>query len=424
MMSGARRRWIAALMALFALSLLAACGSDGDSGDESGAASDNGDVTDSGTLTVWHYFDESAGGLFTAIEGWEKDFEKAHPDVDVKLQFVPYGRIVSKVAAASAAGEGPDLIILTGPFLPEMQRAGALEPLDEYWDAFAGKDQFPAAVQDVNRIDGELYAIQAYANIVAVQYNKDLLAKLKLEPPQSYEDLEAAMAKAKAEGYGAITTDATPGANGEFWGASWLVNAGWSYQDAGNEEAILEAFGRIEDWREKGYLSPNDATQSGETENMQSGKYLFSQDGNWTIEILKEAGIDFGILNFPGVDKAVLGGETFAVGGHSKNPELAWLFVEEMILSKEGAVDFAEAGSSPLRQDVLSEPEIRDNPLLAAYTEIASTSEAIPLGTNSGKVTQVMGDAYNQLVAGKYSAAEAAETITSQVPSLIAEGAE
>lgn len=375
----------------------------------------------SGTVTVWHYYDEGAGGLFPLIDTWKKNFEAAHPDVTVEFQYQPYDQMTSKVTAAAAAGKGPDIVMPAGPFLPEMVKAGAIEPIDSYWDAYADKGLFPAPTQDNNIIDGKRMATQFYTNVVGVYYNTKILTEIGAEPPTSVAEMEAAMEKAKAAGYTGFTTSAATGAGGEFFLVPWLLGTGWTYDNAAAPEA-LGILQTLEGWRDKGYLSKNDAAGFTATPNFATGKYLFAQEGNWNLSTVDKAGVDYGIAVFPGVDRAVIGGELVALGANSKNKDLAWAFVQETYLSKQGGLDAVTAGSIPLRSDLAEEPSVTENEKLADFTKIASGSVPTPLVKGAGKVSASIGDAFNQLVAGKFTAQQAAEQIAEQVPPLIEAG--
>lgn len=434
------RQNLGRLALLAALLLLAtACGGGGGSADGAGRdaaaeepASEGGSASEgdsaaaggaggelSGELVIWHYYDEGAGGLYDLIGEWETRFEEAHPEVDVTFEYQPYDEMVSRTVAAAAAGEGPDLLLPTGVFLPEMVAAGALQPLDELWEGYEDSDQFPAEVQDANLIDDQRYAVQAFANVLGIFYNEDILTEIGVEPPTSLDELEEAFQAALDAGYTPFTTSGTTGAGGEFWLTPWLFGAGWTYDEA-DDPAAAEILGRIEGWREAGYFSTNDATGFNSNANFVTGDYAFSQDGNWNLSSFEEdADFEYGVAVFPGVERAAVGGEVIALGAGAEDPELAWAFATEILLSQDGARDVAGAGSVPLRQDMLEDPAVTENEDLAQFAEVASQSIGPPLLESTGEISEVLGGAWNELIAGTTSADEAAQRIATEVPPLV-----
>jgi ABC-type glycerol-3-phosphate transport system substrate-binding protein len=372
-----------------------------------------------GQLTVWHYYDEGSGGLQPFVKTWEERFEKANPGVDVKFEYVPYDQMASKVISAAAAGQGGDVILTAAPWVPEMAKAGAVQDIGRYWDGFAGKSKFPEKVEEGGVLQGKRYGVQAFTNIEGVYYNKDILDKIGVQPPTTLDELEAAMGKAAAAGFTPFTTAAPTGAGGEFSAAPWMLSNGWTYQDAG-AQAGRDALTRVQGWRDKKWLSPNDASGFNAGKNFTTGKYAFAQEGNWMLGAFKkDLKFSYGVLNLTGHDKALIGGEMLTIGGKTKKPDLAWKFIEQTFLSEQGGIDAAEAGSVPLNKDVASKDVVTKDPNLAAYTKIAASSVSAPMVPNTGKISDAIGSAWNEFIAGKIDANAAADRIAKQVPPLL-----
>lgn len=403
------RRACLALVTALAVTTLGACG-----GEESSGATGGQD-----TLTVLHYYDEGAGALKDLPPEWERRFEDANEGIDVKFEYVPYDQMQQKVVSAAAAGKGWDVILAAGPWLPEMIKAGAVQPVDSCWEGFEDADQFPENTQGAGIYEDQRYAMQAFTNVEGIFVNEKILKEIGVDVPTDLDEMEVAMQKAKDAGYNAFTTAAPPGAGGEFNLVPWLASAGWTYDEAGDPVAE-EVLGRLQEWRDQGYFSPNDASGFNAEKNFTTGKYAFAQGGNWNLGTFEsDLTFDWSAQVIDGIDSALLGGEVIAVGGSSDDPELACQFVTDTFLSSEGATDFAKAGSVPLRADAADIPEVTENPDLSAFAEIASSSLANPVNENTAKISDVVGGAYNEFVAGQIDAAEAAERIADEVPPLM-----
>jgi len=400
--------------------LLAACGGGGSdaAGSGSGSGGGGGGGEPAGELVVWHYYDEGAGGLERAIAEWETNFEADHPEVDVRLEYQPYDQMVQKVTTAAAAQQGPDIVMGTHPFLPEMVKAGALAPMDEYWDAYEEADQYPAEIEDGLIVDGERYGVQGYANVEGLYYNADILSEIGVDVPTDMASFEAAMAAAQEAGYTPLTVSAPAGAGGEFAAVPWLAGAGWSY-DEPDHPGAEEAMTRLSDWVEAGYINSDDATGFNGGTNFITGNYAFAQEGNWNLATFaEEADFEYGVALFEGVHRAAIGGEVASIGSGAEDPDTAWLFIQEQILSQDGNRSALEAGSVPLRADMAEDPALVENEPLQAYAEIAAQSVSIPLDDATPQVSEVLGTAFNEVIAGTIDGVEAAERIATQLPEL------
>jgi multiple sugar transport system substrate-binding protein len=179
---------IAALVAagLSALALSACGGGDDNSSGTAQAFDPNKDVT----ITVWQPFtpDERESGVFDSVVA---DFEKLHPNVDVKTVA---GVNDEKIVAAVRGGNAPDVALSfssdnTGAFC----NSGAWIDLQPYIDRDkVDINEFPKAVQDYTEYQGTRCAMPLLADVYGLYYNKDMLAQAGItSPPKTYSELDA-----------------------------------------------------------------------------------------------------------------------------------------------------------------------------------------------------------------------------------------
>ncbi|MFP3589620.1 extracellular solute-binding protein, partial [Paraburkholderia sp. SIMBA_055] len=71
------------------------------------------------------------------------------------------------------------------------------------WGSFADADQIAQGAR--TEVDGEVYAVQGYVNLLGLIYNKTILDELGLAAPTTIDELEKDMAAATAAGYEGIT---------------------------------------------------------------------------------------------------------------------------------------------------------------------------------------------------------------------------
>ena len=133
--AGARRGWQLLAVGAAALALAAAgCSS-------SGGGSSNGKIT----ITELDYFTSSGGNA--AVNWYNKQFEKAHPNVTVKREVVPYANLITKVLQEASAGDLPNIVMLDNPNVPEVAATGQLKPLNGL-PGFTTSGYVPGAISE------------------------------------------------------------------------------------------------------------------------------------------------------------------------------------------------------------------------------------------------------------------------------------
>lgn len=138
------------------------------------------------TITYWQY---DYATRVDAMNQLIEQFEAANPDIDVVQETFPYDAYQARIAAALAAGEGPDVMQLYYGWLPGYVRAGYVEPLPEqYFDAATIESEFAPVVQAA-KLDGVYYGLPTAVRSLALFYNADMLAEAGYsEPPQTWDE--------------------------------------------------------------------------------------------------------------------------------------------------------------------------------------------------------------------------------------------
>src|SRR4051812_15158155 len=163
LMHRAARTTALALAAASALTLTA-CGGSG--GSDVGAAAKQ-------TLTVW-----AMGTEGEKLADVAAAYEKAHPNITVKVTPVGWDVAHQKLVAAAAAGKLPDVVQMGGSYLGEFADMGVLEPVDT--GTFKEDDFFPAAWQQ-GSYDGKTYGVPWYVDTRVLFYRTDLAEKAGIE---------------------------------------------------------------------------------------------------------------------------------------------------------------------------------------------------------------------------------------------------
>ncbi len=376
------------------------------------------------TLTIWHYY--NADGQVEGLEHMAEAFEAKHPDVKVEFSYVPVDQFTTKAVTAAGAGTGPDVLVFGASGTYSLAQAGAIAPMEDWWSGYADKDQFPDGV--LQRVDGELYGVQGYVNLLGLWYNQDLLDQLGAEVPTTTEEMEAVMQKAADAGIQGVTLTGKPGLESQWQGFPWFTSAGFSYGEP-QAAPMAETFGMLQDWVAQGYLSPEAATwdQTIPFQQFAAGNSVFAVNGNWQIGAAKEATFDYGVGLMPISDQGgvLLGGEVQNVGAFSKHPDLAQEFLESTFFSVDGELILLDTfGAIPARADAAGSAKISEDPILSVFADIVqkqgrpSPSPQVP-SKNVNEVENLVGDYWSKAVAGDGAPDQLADDLLSQLVPLL-----
>ncbi|WP_265491455.1 ABC transporter substrate-binding protein [Microbacterium sp. CBA3102] len=192
-------RFGAAAIAAVATLSLASCGFGGSSGDSGG-----GDGSTTLDLLVPSYSDGTKANWETVIDG----FEKANPDIKVKLEVQSWDNLEKVVSTKIQAGEAPD-IYNGGPFagfvgdelLYPVEDVVSEETYSDFQDSFLKNAE----------VDGTAYALPLIASARALFVNNALLDQAGVEAPTDWDSLLDAATKVSALGGGSPVTGCRSG---------------------------------------------------------------------------------------------------------------------------------------------------------------------------------------------------------------------
>jgi multiple sugar transport system substrate-binding protein len=169
---------------------LTGCSSSGNSGSKDGKI----------TLNVWGMGDEAK-----SLPEMEKKFEAANPNIDVKVQAIPWSTAHDKLLTAVASKKGPDVVQMGTTWVPEFGSAGALMDLTPYVDKYPElkADNFFDGSLATAKYDNKTVGIPWYIDTRVLYYRTDLLASVGYkEAPKTWEELSDAAQKLAKRGQG------------------------------------------------------------------------------------------------------------------------------------------------------------------------------------------------------------------------------
>ena len=318
------------------------------------------------------------------------EFERANPDIRVRVQQIPWTSAHEKLLTAFAGDSLPDLCQLGNTWLPEFTALRALAPLESRVAesrTIAAADYFPG-IWATNVVDGRLYGVPWYVDTRLLFYRKDLLAAAGIDaPPRSWAEWERAMAALKkaresgkdSPGYAmllplnefepllalALQQDepllrdqqsrgdfAGPGFRRalEFYSAAF--RNGWAPAMGGGEISnVWTEFGR--------------------------GRFAFYISGPWNIEEFRrrlppERQGDWMTAPLPGPDGpgvSTAGGASLVVFRSSRHPEAAWRLVEYLSAPAVQLRFHELTGNLPPRRSAWRDERLAGDPHAAAFRD-------------------------------------------------------
>ncbi|CCK24869.1 sugar transporter sugar binding protein [Streptomyces davaonensis JCM 4913] len=196
-------------------------------------SSSDGDQSDGGptALDVWLMRD-SVSAAFQ--EEFEAGFEKAHPEIDVKIQIQEWEGIGEKVTAALASNDAPDVIEVGNTQVAQYAQSGGLT---DFTDKVAdlGGDAWLKGLAEPGAWEGKQYGIPYYAANRVVIYRTDLFEKA---------GIDASKIKTRDQWLAATEKLNKGGVQGIYLpGQNWFTLAGFVW-DEGGDLAVQEG----EDW--------------------------------------------------------------------------------------------------------------------------------------------------------------------------------
>jgi multiple sugar transport system substrate-binding protein len=136
------------------------------------------------TFDVWSY-------SIPTIQDNIKKFQKQNPDVTVSLRDTSWFDYHDVMATRLAGGNSPDVAYSSDHWLREWVAAGWIVPLDKYFTRFKSyqKEWAPYALEGMT-LDGKLYGLPYYADLVTFLYNADLIRKAGFKSaPKTWEEV-------------------------------------------------------------------------------------------------------------------------------------------------------------------------------------------------------------------------------------------
>ncbi|GAA5030357.1 hypothetical protein GCM10023258_27590 [Terrabacter aeriphilus] len=321
------------------------------------------------------------------------EFTKQFPNVTFDIREDQFA-VITQNAPRVLADDPPDLMRL--PQVSELAKEGLLKNLDPYAKAF-GWDQWPESqlaqmrvAEDGSRGSGPLYAQGLNFSLTGVFYNKDLAARIGMtQPPATLDELDSALAKAKAAGMVPIN-QFNGGATGGLafplqqlmasFGEVGPIND-WIFQKKGasiDTPNNLKAAQHLQKWIDAGYFADdiNSQDYAAMMSRFIGGKALFIFDGDWESGNLdKQMAGKAGFFLMPpatagGKQAAMSAPLTFGISARAANADCAAFFLNWAATNQKAReIGVTVGGSHPMGPADAYMPPVKEGTVTAATLE-------------------------------------------------------
>lgn len=388
------RRLLAATIAVAALALTNACGSDDDNG--GGGSAKSGAVT----LTEMDYYGTEPN---RAALGQLLDACAAKLGVTVNRQVVEDLR--TRLLQLAGAQSLPDLVLVDNPDLDQLAATGALVDLSAEG---LSTDGFYPNVVAASTYQGKLYGLAAGVNALALFYNKKLLTEAGVQPPKTWSELKSAAAKltkgTKQFGLG-MALPATE--EGSFQFESILFSGGGDLKTL-NSPASVAALQLVADMMTAGSLPKNVLTwnQANVEEQFANGTLAMMVNGPWQLPVLAKTSTDFGIVTMPvpdsgGTPSSPLGGEVWAAS-KGKNSAKAVDVIKCMTSAESAATWSKQVNYVPANQQAATRMATETPSMKTFVDEIpGAKGRTAELGPDYPKYSEALWTAVQAVLSGK-----------------------
>ncbi|MET7646612.1 sugar ABC transporter substrate-binding protein [Streptomyces sp. NPDC005426] len=376
------------------------------------------------TLTVW-----AMGAEGEKLADVAKVYEKAHPNITVKVTPVGWDVAHQKLVSAAAAGTMPDVAQMGGSYMGEFSELGVLEPVDT--KTFQEKDFFPAGWQQ-GEVDGQAYGVPWYVDTRVLYYRTDLAEKAGVtKPPADWKemrDLATAYQKKAGTKWGLSIQPSGLDTVQNFY--SFLYSAGGEIvNDKG--EAVIDSPEAVKALKEYGsYFDKglsNKSVQPGYdvVKDFGNGRVPMFFGGPWHVTLLNEGQPQlkgkWAVADVP-ADKgsvSMAGGSSLVISKDSEHKAAAAEFIKYLTDTKGQADWYERTKDLPANTAAWTSGDLADDAGLQIFKKQMDTAKSSPSLPNWTEITDKVDQAIAKVTQGKASAEDALKTAQSEIEGLV-----
>ncbi|GHO46825.1 ABC transporter substrate-binding protein [Ktedonospora formicarum] len=340
-------------------------------------------------ITFWTTYTDDIG--IPAQEAVIAAFEKANPDIQVKMVPIPGGDSdLSSLLTAVRGGTGPDVYFLPRFTTPQYAAMGLLENLGPQMareKIDLSKEFIPSAWSET-QYKGQTYSLPIESDARALYYNKSMLRQAGVDPdvldpshgPISIDTLKSIALKVNhTDARGAYDrVGFIPWLN-EGWHTTWAIAYGAKFFDANScqvtptDPGLEKAYQLFYDWNEvmpqnklntftSSYIQKNGPPSQ---DPFYTEHLAMTISGDWTLEQIKKYApkMDYGVTYLPSTYEGEQpytwsGGYSLTIPTGAKHADDAYRFMRFMTGPEGQRIYVKDTGHLPTWKSLLNEQSL------------------------------------------------------------------
>ncbi|WP_354639391.1 ABC transporter substrate-binding protein [Kitasatospora camelliae] len=405
-------RLAAATALVAALTLTAtACG---------GGTAGSADGGDPGTLTYWASNQGASPEQDKQIlEPELRKFEQ-QTGIKVKLEVVPWSDLLNRILAATASGQGPDVLNIGNTWSTSLQATGALLPFDAATLAkIGGKDRFlPAALDTAGAAGKDPAAVPLYSMAYGLYYNKKMFKDAGIEqPPATWDELVADGRKLTKDGHFGLAVEGGNVSENVHHVFTLAKQHGTDFFDASGKPRFdsPQAVAAVKQYVD--LIATHKVAAPGNAEYANNQSVTDFATGKAAMLMWQAAGAnlkshgmnpdDYGVAPVPvpagasgsALTTSMVAGINLAVFRNSRNPDGALQFVKFMTSTEEQTVLNRTYGSIPPVKEAQADPAFATPELQTLAKVLGSSAQPLPRIADESQFETLVGTAVKNLLA-------------------------
>ncbi len=355
------------------------------------------------------------------------EFEIEHPNIHVEMVYK--ADLEGALKVAIPAGKGPDLFIWAHDWIGKFAEAGLLKPIDNYVPTNF-KDNFVPLAKEAFEYKGRYYGVPFAAETVALIYNKNLVPN----PPKNFDELKQIMQQYYDPNNGkyGIATPVDP-----YFISGWAQAFGGYYFDDKTEMPGLGDARAIQGFHlffdEIWPYMASSTDYNSQVGLFTDGKAPFMVNGPWSISVVKNAGINFGVVPLPPI---VVNGTTYyprpyggvkliyvTANANDEKMQAIWEFLNWFSTNEGVALTLAfKNGYVPVLQSVASDPDVQSDPAISGFMKALENAYLMPKSTKMAAVWDPVNKAIQAIISGEKTIEQALQDAQQQILQAISGG--
>ena len=307
----------------------------------------------------------------------------ANNDSQIELTVIPPAEFVTKMGAAIAAGEPPDIASIDLIYTPAFASAGQLTDITEHVQALPFADDLTPAHMELGMYEGRNYAVPFGADVSFIIYNIGLFEQAGLDPdnpPSTWDEMLDAMRAIDALGddiYGYWYSMGCAGCNAfTFLPFIWasggdVLSDDYSEATITSDPVVREALEFYNTIWEEGLVPEGASIDTGSNffGAFAGGNIGMAGLGNFALSLLQNdyPELSYGVFHIPGKDggtASFTGGDVIGIPAGTEHADEAWRFIAWAMSEEPQLQIYAANGHIPVRLALVDNEYFESDPRL------------------------------------------------------------